>query len=299
MRFLAHCLSEQEKGVVLDVPVEQVMLALAGAPAEGIRDAIAEVDFTQPLFFKGICHGLRNGAPYLLRRATVTFLRHLDAQFFNTNKIFSVDQAKKKKFVSCWSSSANESWETERGRFLAEALFGTLMGLLDSPFWREHMPRDQWSILTLLGGMDEEQIPPSFYRCVKNPTMIPYLKQTYVRGPNVPTQWVAILWAKYPDLSEEVRLQLEEATVEIANGPSKHNLSSYSTIVDGQIEQIWARTNSHTSWSFGEEVARLRKRHAMLQFARGGVDRDSENSPLIVRLYEVFPASSCTPGTLC
>jgi len=268
VRFLAYCLSEQEQGVVLDVPVERTMLALAGAPAEVIRDGIAEVDFTQPLFFKGICHDLRNGAPYLLRRATVTFLRHLDAQFFNTNKAFSVDQAK--EFLSSWSSSAQESWETERGRLLAEALFGTLMGLLDSPIWREHIPQDRWNILTILGGMDEEQIPPSLYRCVKNPTIIPHLKQAYVRGPNILAQWVAILWAKHPDLSEEVKLQLEEATREIANGPSKHNLTSYLTIVNGQIEQIWARINSHTSWSFGEEVARLtRERHATLRFARG------------------------------
>ena len=161
MRFLAHCLSEQEQGVVLDVPVERIMLALAGAPAGVIGAGIAKVDFTEPLFFDGICHALRNGAPYLLGRATVTFLRHLDAQFFNTNKTFSKDQID--KFVPRWSSSAQESWETEHGRFLAEAVFGTLMGMLDSPFWREYIPQDQWSILTLLGGTDEEQIPLSFY----------------------------------------------------------------------------------------------------------------------------------------
>ena len=267
VRFLAHCFSEQERGTVLDVPVERIMLALAGAPAEVIGAEIAKVDFTGPLFFNGICHALRNGAPYLLRRAAVTFLRHLDSQFFNTNKTLSMDQID--KFVPVWSSSAQESWETERGRFLAESLFGTLMGMLDSPFWREHIPHDRWSILTLLGGMDEEQIPPSFYRCVKNLTIIPHLKQASVRGPDILSQWVAILWAKYPDLPKDVESQLEEATKDIANGPFKHNLSSYLAIVDGQIERIWAKINSHTSWSFGEEVAKLRERHARLRFARG------------------------------
>ena len=267
VRFLAHCLSEQEKGAVLDVPVERIMLALAGAPVGVIRAGIAKVDFTEPLFFNGICHALRNGAPYLLRRAAVTFLRHLDAQFFDTSKTFSKDQID--KFVPGWSSSAQESWETEHGRFLAEALFGTLMGMLDSTFWREHIPQDRWSILTLLGGMDEEQIPPSFYRCVENPTIIPHLKRTFVRGPDILAQWVAILWAKYPDLSEDVKSQLEEATKEIADGPSRHNLSSYLAIVDGQVAQIWAKISSHTSWSFGEDVAKLRKRHAALRLARG------------------------------
>jgi len=119
------------------------------------------------------------------------------------------------------------------------------MGLLDSPFWREHTPQDQWSILTLLGGIKEEYTPPSFYRCVKNTMIIPHLKQAYGHGPNILAQWVAILWAKYPDLSVEVKLQLEEATEETADRPSRHNLSSYLTIVEGQIKQTWDRIKSH------------------------------------------------------
>jgi len=270
VRFLAHCLSEQERGAVMDLPVERIMLALASAPTEVVGAGIMKVDFTEPLFFNGICHALRNGAPYLLRRAAVTFLRHLDMQFFNANKIFSKNQID--KFVPVWSSSAQESLEKERGRFLAEALFGTLVGMLDSPSWREHIPDGRWGILALLGGMDEEQIPPSFYRCVKNSTIIPHLKQISVRGPDVLAQWVAILWAMYPDLSGDVKSQLEAATKDIANGPSKHNLSSYSAIVDGQIERIWAKISSHTqSWSLGGDVAKLRQRHAALRLARGAL----------------------------
>ena len=101
-RFLAHYLSEQEQGVVLDVSLERTMLALAGALAEVVGEGVAKVDFTQPLLFNEICYALRNGAPYLLRHATVIFLRHLDAQFFNRNKTFSVDQVN--AFVSGWSS---------------------------------------------------------------------------------------------------------------------------------------------------------------------------------------------------
>ena len=276
MRFLTHCLSEEEKGVVLDLPVERMMLALAGAPTEVIQDAIAGVDFTHPLFFNGICRALRSGAPYLLRRATVTFLRHLDKQLFNTNNIFSEGQVR--EFIAGWSSSAGESWGTDHGRLLAEALFGTLMGMLDSPFWRGHIPQDRWSILTLLGGMDEGQIPPSFYRCAKNPAIIHHL-ETYIHGPNILAQWAAILWAKYPDLSEEVKLQLENSTKRISAGPSAHTISSYLAIVDGQIEQTKARINSHTSWSFGDDVARLRTRHATLLFARG-VLKGIQNIPL-------------------
>ena len=266
VRFLERCLFEQQGGVVMDVPVERVMLALAGAPAEVISDGIARVDFMQPLFFDGICHALRNGAPFLLRRATITFLRHLDAQFFDNTKVFSVDQVN--AFIPGWSSSAQESLGKEHGQFLTESLFAMLMGLLDSPFWREHIPQDRWSILTLLGGMTEERIPPSFYRCANNSTVIPHLKQVDPRGTNVLAQWAAILWAKYPDLSEEVRLQVEKATREMMGGQSKDNLSSYITIVEGQIQRVRDEIKSHT-WSFGEDVAKLRKRLDSLRTARG------------------------------
>ena len=52
LHFLAYCLSEQEQEVVPDVPVEWVMLVLAGALVEVIRKSIAEVNFTQPFFPK-------------------------------------------------------------------------------------------------------------------------------------------------------------------------------------------------------------------------------------------------------
>lgn len=267
VRFLARCFSKQENGAEQDVPVERVMLALAGAPAEVIGEGLARVDFTQPLFFNGICCALRNDAPYRLRRATVTFLRHLDAQFFNAKRKISKDQLD--AFVPRWSASAHESWQTEEGGLLAEALVATFLGMLNSPFWQENIPQERWSVLTLLGGMGEAHIPPSFYRCAKNPTIIPYLKEGRNHSSNVLHQWVAILWAKYPDLSEEVTSQLEATTKEIADGPSKHYIPSYLSIVEGQAGIIWDRIGSHTSWSFGEGFARLRERHASLQFARG------------------------------
>jgi len=268
VRFLARCFSEQEKGIVQDVPLERVMLALAGAPAKVISEGLARVDFTQPLFFDGICRALQNGAPYLLRRATVTLLRHMDAQFFNTKKTFSEDQVK--AFISGWSSAARESLETERGRPLAEALFGALMGMLNSPFWRDHIPQDRWGLLTLLGGMDEEDIPPSFYRCVRDPAVIPHLeRQGYPRVSDTLVMWVAIMWAKYPDVSKKVKPQLEEITKTIANGSSKHSISSYLGIMEEQIERIEVRIKSYAPWSFGEDIVRLRKRHTSLQYARG------------------------------
>jgi len=101
--FLRHCLLEQEHGIVQGEPIERVMLALAGITADELGGGLSGVDFTEPLFFNGICSALRKDAPYPLRRATATFFCHLDAQFFDTKKTFGKDQAT--KLVPRWSIS--------------------------------------------------------------------------------------------------------------------------------------------------------------------------------------------------
>ena len=266
VQFLAHCFEKQEEGVMVDDPVERGMLALASAPAGAIGDGIARFDFTRPLFFNGICRALRDDAPYPLRRATVTFLRHLDTQLFNTNKTFGEDQVK--ALISGWSSSTQEVLQGEHDQLLEEALFATLMGLLDSLLWREHIPESRWSILKSFGGIAEEQIPPSFYRCVKNSTIIPNLKTRGALGRTILAQWATILWERYPDLSEEVQSQLENTTRKMIAGSSKHTLSSYLTIVDGEIQRIKDKINSHVSWSLGDDGERLRTKLDSLRSAR-------------------------------
>ena len=266
MRFLEHCLLEREAGNV-DLPLERVYLALADTPSEVIDEGIARVDFTQPLFFNGICRALRKGEPYLLRRAAVLFLPHLDTQFFNMDRFFSSDQVD--EFISGWSSFAGESLEREPCTLLAGALFATLMGLLDSPFWRRYIPPERWNILASPGiGMVGERVPPSFLRCAKNPAVIPYLEQVGDGGPGVLTHWATILWAKYPDLSKDVREQLGKVTDRMAGDTSYPGHPAYLDVVNEQIKQIEGNLDSH-SWSLGEAVVELRERLRSLRDARG------------------------------
>jgi hypothetical protein len=265
--LLRHCLLEQEaQGLVRDEPIEHIMLALGGA-TDKIGEGLARVDFTEPLFINGICHALRKDAPYRLRRATVAFLRHLDAQFFNANKTFDKEQST--ELVSKWSTSAKESWDKDLTQVLAEALVTTLMGLLDSPFWRDHIPKERWDILRLISGLGGK-LPRSLYRCFKNLTIIPHLREMRMRdrGSDVYTQWVAIMWMKYPDLSEEVKTQLMKTTKEIAGGPSKNDISTYLSLLDNEIERDRNRIGAHASWSFEEDVVKSRKRHDTLLLAR-------------------------------
>lgn len=258
--FLRRCLSEQEKGVVQDEPIERIMLALGGVAAGEIGGGLA---FTEPPFLNGIYYALREDAPYLLRRATVIFFRHLDTQFFDT---FRTKQAA--ELVSRWSTSAKESWDKDLCQVLAEALVTTLMELLDSPFWRDHIPKERWDILRLISGLGGK-LPRPLYRCLKNPTIIPYLREMRGRGSGVFTQWLAIMWMKYPDLSEEVGTQLRKATKEIANGPSKNDITTYLSLLDGEIDRDRERVGVYASWSFEEGAVGSRTRHETLLSARG------------------------------
>ena len=264
VQFHRRCLEEQTNQ---DEPIERIMLALGGASAEELGGGLARFDFTEPLFFDGICHALRKDAPYRLRRATVAFLRHLDSQLFDTNKTFGEEQAS--ALVSGWSVSAKESWDKDLRRVTMEALVTTLMGLLDSPFWRDRIPKERWDILQLISGLGGE-LPRSLYRCLNNPTIIPYLLEMRTRDPGsgVFSQWVAIMWMKFPDLSEEVKTQLRKTTKDIAGGPSKNDISTYLSLLEGEIERDRNRISVHTSWSFEEDAVNSRTRHDTLLLGR-------------------------------
>lgn len=264
VRFLRHCLLERESGLVRDEPIERIMLALAGATADELGGGLEKVDFTEPLFFDGICHALEKEAPYRLRRATVVFLRHLDAQLFDPNKTFSEEQAA--ALMSGWSVSARESWDKSLNTVLAESLVTTLMGLLHSPFWREHIPAERWDILRIIGSLGGS-LPRSLHRCFEDLTIVPYLRVRHCDS-GAFTQWVAVLWMKYPDLSEEVKAQLMETTEEIAGWP-RNDISVYLTILDGEIERDKERIVAQKgSWSFEEDAVKLRARHDTLLSAR-------------------------------
>jgi len=266
LHFLRRCLLDQENGLVRDEPIEQIMFALGGAPEDEISAGLARVDFSEPLFFKGLCHALRKGAPYRLRRATVAFLRHLDTQLFKTNTTFSEEQAT--ELVSGWSTSAHESLEVSEHPLLIQASVTTLLGLLDSPFWRKLIPDERWDILKYFNGIDEELMPPAAYRCFENPTIIPHLLELRERGVGAFTPWMAIMWAKYPDLSEEVSAQLGRTTRGVAYSLSKSTVDFYASVMDGEIERVRRKINSHHSWSFEEAIVKLRSRRDALQLAR-------------------------------
>lgn len=264
IHLLEHCFSQNDDNA-RDEPVERAMLALGGATADELRGMLANTDFTEPRFFDGIYRALRNDAPYRLRRATVFFLRHLDVQFFDAGELFG-EQAP--VLVQRWSISAKESWDREHNRPLAGALVTTLMGLLNSTFWREHIPEERWDILRYISGLGGE-LPDSLRRCLRNSEIIPYLRDLRIpgRGKIVYFQWMAIMWMKYPDLSEAVQDQLKKETGEIAKAQA-NVIPVYLSLLEGEVKRDQGRIDAYDPWRFGNEVVELRTRHVTLLSAR-------------------------------
>jgi len=274
--FLRRCLLKQEGGFLRDEPIEYVMHAIATATAEEVSEGLARVDFTEPLFFDGICHALRRDAPPRLQRLTVILLRHLDAQYFRANKTFSKEQAT--LLVARWSASGKKSWDTRPHPVLGQALVTTLMDLLDSKFWREYIPEERWDILRLLGGVNNEaHLPHSFYRCLNNSEILPHLKGR--SGSGAYTQWLAVMWAWYPDLSETVRDELETVTKE----QPRNSVSVYLSIAERERNHVREKIASHHYWSFEEDIVRLRTRHEALRVAHWKLSRIVNNLPVPVR----------------
>lgn len=266
LRFLEYSLLQQSnQNNDRDESISNIFCALAAFSGEELKRGLANVDFTQPLYIGGLCHALRENAPYRLRRATVALLRHLEIQICAQDKTYLAKQAE--EFASGWSSSARESWDKKQNPVLREAIISTLMGLLDSPFWREYIPNERWDFLELIRGEDERTLPPPFYRCIRNKAVLPHLKR--VLNQSALVTWIAILWTKYPDVPGPVRKQLEIETREMARtSGGKGTVRHYASILDREMERVERQIKAFNPWSFNDAVGVLNSQLEELKEAR-------------------------------
>ena len=261
--FLHHHFWVHEGGTVQDGPIETALCVLAFGSVGNAPKEVARFDFTSQTPFRGLCYALRKDGPYLVKRACVFLLSFLDDQLFNAGKTFPVDDAR--ALVAGWAHSAKLAVDTKVHEELRQMTLTTLMSLLDSPFWREFIPPERWDFLRHVGTLDDPELPSSFYRCLGNTTVIPYLKQ--VVNQEAFLTWLVILWTKYPDVSPAVKAQLEAETLEVAEGPRRGNIPIYISIMDEEMERIRQKAKGHYAWSFDQEAVELRARQNSLSEA--------------------------------
>jgi len=263
--FLEHCLATQESGVDQDHPIERVFCALAfAADEESWRVILGTVDFSQPLFVKGLCHALRHGAPYLLRRSTVFILPYLDKQLFKADSrvLHSPDQVL--ALVTGWSSAVIVALKRKPTDSLKKSAATTLFSLVDSPSWRKYIPAERLTILELASVIGDE-LPDPFHRCLQNPTVLPYLVEEN-RGMSI--LWVLIQWMNFSSLSNDVRAELEAATAEAWARGRRGDPAAFVSTMDKEIAHVEGEIQTYDPWSFEARVVKLRGRLEDLQGAR-------------------------------
>ena len=264
--FLEHCLAtNQESGVDQDRPIERVFCALAFSADEEVwRRTLETVDFSQQQFVKGLCHALRRGAPYLLRRSAVLILPYLDKQLFHADSraLPSSDQAG--ALVAGWSSAVTVALKRRATDPLKKSAVTTLCSLMDSPFWRKYIPAERLTILEHASVISDE-LPDPFRRCLQNPTVLPYLKEGN-RGMSI--LWVLIQWMNFSNLSDDVKAQLEAATIEAWVRGRRGDPAAFVSTMDKEIAHMEREIQTYDTWSFEARVDKLRGRLEDLQGAR-------------------------------
>ena len=256
--FGAHGVGNAQGG-----PIDDALCVLAFGLIGDAPKEVAKYDFTNQAAFRGLCHALREDGPYLTRRACVFLLFFLDDQLFNAGIRFP--EAEARALITGWAHSAKLAVDTRVHEELRQITLTTLMSLLDSQFWREFIPPERWDFLRHVGDLDDPKLPRSFYRCLGNTAVIPHLKQ--VVNQEAFLTWLVILWTKYPDVSPEVKIQLEDETVDIAKGPRRSNIPVYVSIMEEEMERVRRKAKSHYAWSFDQEVVELRARQNNLREA--------------------------------
>lgn len=279
LEFLEHCLPTQESDVVEDGPIERVFCALAFSADEEVwRQSLEMVDFSQPRFVNGFRYALRHGASYLLRRATVFIFPHLDKQLFSTNPSPPPSPGQAKALVAAWSSAVAVALERNPTDRLKKAAVTTLFSLMDSPFWREHVPPERLTILEHASVIGDE-LPDPFHRCLQNPDILPYLKEAK-RG--MSTLWVLIQWANFFHLSQSVKDQLESATTEVWARGRRGDPAAFVSIMDKKIARLEREIQTYDPWSFETRVVQLGTRLEDLLGARKKLVEAKKSFPAYV-----------------
>jgi len=261
--FLHYHFWAHDRGTAQDGSIEDALCVLAFGSIGDAPKEVARSDFTGQVPFRGLCHALREGGPYLVKRACVFLLYFLDDQLFNAGKTFPEVEAQ--ALVTGWAHSAKLAVDTKVHEELRQMTLATLMSLLDSPFWRKFIPPERWDFLRHIGTLDDPKLPYSFYRCLRNTEVIPFLKR--VVNQEAFLTWLVILWTKYPDLPPEVKTQLEAETIEVATGERRSNIPVYISIMDEEMGRIGKKAKGYYAWSFDQEAVELRARQSSLREA--------------------------------
>ena len=243
-----------------DEPIQSALRALAYASNEVTTEALKSFDPTEPSFVRGICHVYQSTKPFLLHKAALFFLPLIGDKWFNTpDLIMKPDEMK--SLCADWASAVDG---IENTHDVQKATLAVLFGMINSPHWRPYIATEKWKLLENFSSVPDDSHP--LRRCLDNPELIEAISG--VGNPVAILLWLAILWLKYKELSDEVREQLETATKEVAQSRRRADLDMYLSVMDTELGKAEDARTQHNAWSVDPAAIALRTKIDNLQQAR-------------------------------
>ena len=260
LTFLNHHFDlATEGGQNQDEPIQNTLRALAYASGPDTIEALKCFDPTEPSFVRGICYLYGDKKPFELRKAALFFLPLIGDKWFNTpHPIMELDRMK--SLCADWASAVDGIEHTDD---VQRATLTVLFGIINSPHWRPHIATEKWKLLEYFTSVPDDSQP--LRRCIDNPDLIDVIKGMDNQAASF--LWLGILWLKYKELSPQVRVQLENATKELAKG-RRTDLEAYLTTVDSELRKAEDASMYYTTWSTDPTAVALREKIGSLKAAR-------------------------------
>ena len=260
LEFLHYHMSPERWDNVGYVPIHDAFSALALASTEEThRGLAAHNGFPGPLFIDTAIKALENKDLEHFQKSTIFVLAELDNYLFTTENAFT-DPDKASRFVRAWSSAIHELLG-DPTLPIEKVLVKVLLAIAHLPCLRVHLPKERWNSIRHFPHIMSAN-PPPLQRCLKDATIIPFLKQTM--SPRLP--WLGMLWMVYPHLSEEVTLQLEEETREITLEQGSFHLEPYLSKLDAYLENLQTQINELDH--LDQAASNLRAKHESMEIAK-------------------------------
>ena len=237
LEFLHYHMSPERWDNVGYLPIHYVFSAIAIASTEEThRGLAAHNGFPDPLFIDTTIRALENKDLKHFRKSTIFVLAELDNHLFTTENAFT-DPDRASRFVRAWSSAIHDLLG-DPTYLVEKVVVKVLLAIAHLPCLRDHLPKERWSLVLHFPHISSAN-PPPLQRCLKDTTIIPFLKRTM--SPRLP--WLGMLWMMYPRLSEGVMLQLLEETREIVSERGSFHLDPYLLMFDAHLERLQAQIN--------------------------------------------------------
>jgi hypothetical protein len=254
-----------------DQPIQSALHALASASGPAIIEALNHFDLTGRLFIRGICHAFQCDRPSELRKAALMFLPLIGDSWFNPCTLI-MGSTEINSFCMDWASTVDCLEPTPA---IQKASFTTLLGMINSPRWRPHIPPEKWTLLEYFKSVPGDL--QSLQVCTNDPTFIDEVRK--VDNPRAMVLWAEILWFKCGELVPEVWEQLEAVTKEIARnergtylGASQSHMGKYLSNTNSELRKAEDELRLHALQPADPVAIALRKRVGVLQQAWNVLD---------------------------